>query len=85
MSEINNLFILDAWKAPINLTQEAHERVKRSQLDPLQVKAKRMRTLPSLETLPDEVVCVRQLETDAIPIVMFSQVDNLEGLARTVT
>lgn len=68
------------------MTQEAHERVKRSQLEPLPVKAKRMRTLPPLETLPDEVVCVRPLENDGVvPVVMFSQVDNLDGLARAVT
>ena len=67
------------------MTQEAHERVKRSQLEPVSVKAKRMRTIPPLETLPDEVVCVRPLDTDVVPVVMFSQVDNLDGLARTVT
>lgn len=67
------------------MTQEAHERVKRSQLESIPVKAKRMRTLPPLETLPDEVVCVRQLDNDAVPVVMFSQVDYLDGLARTVT
>lgn len=77
--------IADAWKAPINLTQEAHERVKRSQLDPPPVKAKKMRTIPFLETIPDEIACVRQPEPNNVPIVMLSQVDNADGLARAVT
>lgn len=74
----------DAWKSPINLTQEAHERVKRSQLEPPPIKAKRMRTIAFLETIPDEIICVRQPEPNNMPIVMFSQVDNIESLNRAV-
>lgn len=41
-----------------------------------------MRTIPMLESIPDEIVCIRA--PDEIPIVMFSHVDNLEGLSRAV-
>jgi PAX-interacting protein 1 len=75
----------DAWKAPINLTQEAHERVKRSQMEPTPQKAKKLRTIPFLETFPEEISCVRQPEPNNVPVVMFSQVDNVEGLNRAVT
>lgn len=43
-----------------------------------------MRTIPYLETFPDEVVCVRQPEPNNVPVVMFSQVDNMDGLNRAV-
>jgi len=77
--------LMNAWKAPINLTQEAHERVKRSQLEPPPTKAKKMRTIPYLEVIPDEISCVRQPEPNNVPIVMLSQVDNVDGLTRAVT
>lgn len=76
---------LDAWKAPINLTQESHERLKRSQLDPTPQKTKKIRTIPFLETISDEINCIRQPEPNNIPIVMFSQIDNSDGLIRAVT
>jgi len=86
---INFYFILktqfiDAWKAPINLTQEAHEKLKRSQMEPPMKKAKKMRTIPLLEVIPDEIYCIRQPDSNEIPIVMFSHVDNIEGLTRAV-
>lgn len=59
--------------------------MKRSQLDPPQTKAKKMRTIAFLENFPDEIVCVRQPEPNNVPIVMLSQVDNDNGLARAVT
>ncbi|CRK86347.1 CLUMA_CG000101, isoform A [Clunio marinus] len=77
--------LMNAWKAPINLTQEAHERVKRSQLDPPQQKAKKLRTIPFLETIPEEINCIKQPEPNNIPIVMLSQVDDEDGLTRAIT
>lgn len=76
-----------AWKSPINLTQESHERVKRtlSELPPPVSGAKKPRTLPPMEPIPAEIVCQRQPAPDAIPHVLFSQVDNSEGLAHAVT
>lgn len=78
------IFLIDSWKAPINLTQEAHERLKRSQMEPVTKKAKKMRTIPLLETIPDEIMCIRRPENHEIPTVMFSHVDNQEGLTRAV-
>jgi hypothetical protein len=78
-------YSLDAWKAPINLTQEAHERLKRSQLEPPAKRAKKMRTIPFLESLPNEIACMRPAEMNLSPVVvMFSHVDNIDGLMRAV-
>lgn len=43
-----------------------------------------MRTIPLLETIPDEIICLRAPDFHEIPIVMFSHVDNIEGLSRAV-
>lgn len=44
-----------------------------------------MRTHPPLEEIPDEIICNEFLEPDKVPRIMFSQVDNIEGLKRAVT
>jgi hypothetical protein len=44
-----------------------------------------MRTIPFLETISDEINCIRQPEPNNIPVVMFSQIDNADGLTRAVT
>lgn len=89
----------DAWKSPINLTQESHERVKRSISadaslgpDPDQPKAKRPRLQPAagisigpMEPVPAEIVRTKPPpEGDAIPRVLLSQVQNVDGLERAV-
>lgn len=75
-----------AWKAPINLTQEAHERLKRSLTEPPPApKTKKKRTVPPLEEIPESIVCNELPRSDCIPKVSFSQVDNKEGLHRAVT
>lgn len=79
------VLILDAWKSPINLTQESHERVKRSLSEPApEPKPKRVRTHPPLEPIPDEIICTQLPESDQVPKIIFSQVDNLSGLQRAV-
>lgn len=77
--------LTDAWKAPINLTQESHERVKRAINEPPPVPVKKARTVPPLEVIPDEIVSKKQPDADKIPIVLFSNVDNIGGLSRAVT
>jgi PAX-interacting protein 1 len=67
--------LMNAWKAPINLTQEAHERVKRCHLEPPPVKTKKQRTLPPLENLPDEIVCKIKPDPERVPIIMFTCID----------
>uniref|UniRef100_A0A182JVI3 PAX-interacting protein 1 n=1 Tax=Anopheles christyi TaxID=43041 RepID=A0A182JVI3_9DIPT len=81
------MHLMTAWKSPINLTQESHERVKRtlSELPPPVSGAKKARTLPPMEAIPQEIVCQRQPAPDAIPHVLFSQVDNSDGLKHAVT
>lgn len=75
-----------AWKAPINLTQESHERAKRCLSEPAaEPKPKKMRTSPPLEEIPEEITCNQLPDPEKIPRVMFSQVDNIEGLTRAVT
>lgn len=80
------LFRTAAWKSPINLTPESHERVKRSLSEPPQPAAtvKKLRTLPPLEPIPAEIICQRQPDADSIPNILFSQIDNTEGLTRAV-
>ncbi len=74
-----------AWKSPINLTQESHERVKRHNSEPQsEPKAKKIRTIPPLEEIPDEVLCTEPPEADKVPKIIFSQVDNIEGLTKAV-
>lgn len=53
-------------------------------MEPPVKKIKRMRTIPLLETIPDEIMCLRQPDANEIPIIMFSNVDNIEGLTRAV-
>lgn len=78
-------FILAAWKSPINLTQESHERVKRHTTEPqTEPKAKKVRTIPPLEEIPDEIMCNETPEADKAPKIIFSQVDNIEGLTKAV-
>lgn len=79
------LLFLAAWKSPINLTIESHERVKRSLSEPAAVpKPKRVRTLPPLEGIPDEIVCTNLPEADKVPRILLSQIDNTEGLKRAI-
>uniref|UniRef100_A0A1B0CG64 PAX-interacting protein 1 n=2 Tax=Lutzomyia longipalpis TaxID=7200 RepID=A0A1B0CG64_LUTLO len=78
--------LMTAWKSPINLTQESHERVKRCLSEPSNAPiVKKMRTLPLLEPIPDEIICTKTPEGEDVPKVLFSQVDNLDGLTRAVT
>ncbi|KAJ6636356.1 PAX-interacting protein 1, partial [Pseudolycoriella hygida] len=78
--------LMTAWKSPINLTQESHERVKRHASEPpTEPKAKKPRTIPPLEEIPDEIQCNWKPDADKVPKVVFSQVDNIEGLKRAVT
>ncbi|XP_059608090.1 PAX-interacting protein 1 [Phlebotomus argentipes] len=78
--------LMTAWKSPINLTQESHEKVKRCLSEPQSApKPKKIRTLPPLEPIPDEIVCTKTPEGDEVPKILFSQVDNLDGLTRAVT
>ncbi|KAL1400707.1 hypothetical protein pipiens_007212 [Culex pipiens pipiens] len=80
------MHLMTAWKSPINLTPESHERVKRSLSEPPQpaTPPKKARTLPPLEAIPGEIVCQRQPDADSVPHVLFSQIDNTEGLMRAV-
>lgn len=74
-----------AWKSPINLTQESHERVKRQQSEPTdEPKSKKARTFPPLEEIPDEITCNDKPEPEKAPRIVFSQVDNIDGLTRAV-
>lgn len=43
-----------------------------------------MRTIPPLEEIPDEILCTEPLEADKAPKIIFSQVDNIEGLTKAV-
>lgn len=76
---------LDAWKSPINLTQDSYERVKRLVAEPTanEPKPKKIRKYEPLEVLPDEIVCNEKPEQ--VPRILFSQVDNLDGLKNAVT
>lgn len=79
-------FILAAWKAPINLTQESHERAKRCLSEPTpEPKPKKIRTASPLEEIPEEIVCNEKPDPDRMPRIAFSQIDNIEGLTRAVT
>lgn len=72
-----------AWKSPINLTQDCHERVKRFLAEPVsEPKPKKMRKYEPLEVIPDEIVCNEKPEQ--VPRIIFSQVDNLDGLKKAV-
>lgn len=46
-------------------------------------KAKKIRKYEPLEVLPDEIVCNEKPEQ--VPRILFSQVDNLDGLKNAVT
>lgn len=75
-----------AWKSPINLTQESHERVKRQLVEPQnEPEAKKPRIFPPLEEIPTEIVCNEKPDAENAPRIIFSQVDNLDGLTRAVT
>lgn len=67
------------------MTQESYERVKRQNAEPVsnEPKAKKIRKYEPLEILPDEIVCNEKPEK--VPRILFSQVDNLEGLKNAVT
>lgn len=76
---------LAAWKAPINLTQEAHERVKRSLSDPFyEQKPKRPKFSPYQEEIPETIVCVEFPQTEKPPKVIFSQVADPDALKKAV-
>lgn len=81
----NFIFFVDPWKQAISLTQESAERLKRCATEPPPHLNKKPRTLPPLELIPDEITCTKYPDQDKIPKVMFSNVDNLEGLSRAVT
>ena len=51
-------------------------------MEPSQQKAKKIRTIPFLESFPNEIVAIRHPDINNIPYIMFSQVDNVEGLNR---
>lgn len=74
----------DAWKSPINLTQDSYERVKRLLAEPTatEPKPKRIRKHEPLEVLPEQIVCNEKPEQ--VPRVLFSQVDNYDGLKNAV-
>lgn len=79
--------IVAAWKAPINLTQEAHERVKRHLSDPYSSEQKLKRQkLNSFqqEQLPEQIVCLEYPTTTKPPKVIFSQVADVESLKKAV-
>lgn len=80
---ILNLFS-DAWKSPINLTHELFERMKRLTAEPAsnEPKPKKIRKYEPLEILPDEIVCNEKPEQ--VPKILFSQVDNIDGLKNAV-
>lgn len=79
--------LLTAWKAPINLTQEAHERVKRHLSDPYgneqKLKRQKMNAFQQ-EQLPEQIVCVEYPTTTKPPKVIFSQVADAEALKKAV-
>lgn len=75
--------VLDAWKSPINLTQDSHERVKRLLAEPAnEPKSKKIRLNEPLEILPEKIVCNEKPEQ--VPRILFSQVDNTDGLKNAV-
>ncbi|XP_049318037.1 PAX-interacting protein 1-like [Bactrocera dorsalis] len=77
--------LMSAWKAPINLTQEAHERVKRSLAEPFpEQKAKRQKISPYQEEIPENIVCIEYPQNDKPPKVIFSQVADPESLKKAV-
>lgn len=47
-------------------------------------KPKRIRTLPPLEGIPDEIVCTNLPDADKVPRILLSQIDNTEGLKRAI-
>ena len=76
-----------SWKAPINLNQESHERLKRCHSEPVPgPKAKRAapQLPPPVEVIPETFNVVKMAENGG-PRVIFSQVENVEGLTRAVT
>lgn len=79
-------YFLAAWKAPINLTQEAHERVKRHFSDPYanEQKIKRQKLSIYQEQLPEQIVCIEYPQTTKPPKVIFSQVADAESLKKAV-
>ena len=68
------------------MTQESHERVKRGACDSIQMpKQKKLRTLPPMEQIPEEILCKKLPEIDSeVPHILFSQIDNIEGLTKAV-
>lgn len=84
LNHFNSNFV-DAWKSPINLTQDSHERVKRLLADQTlnEPKTKKVRVQEPLEQLPEVITCNEKPEY--VPRVLFSQIDNLSGLKNAVT
>lgn len=74
----------DAWKAPINLSQEAHERVKRSLTEAgIEQRNKRLKMNHIREEIPENIICV-EIPSFKPPKVMFSNVMDLDGLKNVV-
>lgn len=73
-----------AWKAPINLTQEAHERVKRYLANPYVEKSKRIKLTPYRDLLPKNIVCVEYPLAHKPPKVVFSQVLDVDSYKKVV-
>lgn len=90
LCSIKCLSIAASWKSPINLNQESHERLKRCHSDPVpgpKPKRPARSASPPLEIVL-EVINVRKLVPRSVenPLrVIFSQVENVEGLTKAVT
>lgn len=71
------------------MTQESHERVKRGMAEAsgVEPETKKPRIVQMLEQFPEEIVCIRRpIDVgEETPRVMFSQVQNHDGLLKAVT
>lgn len=67
------------------MTQELFERVKRLLSEPPanEPKPKRIRRHEPWEVLPEQIVCNEKPEQ--VPRILFSHVDNIDGLKNAVT
>ena len=82
-----------SWKSPINLNQESHERLKRCHSEPVPgPKPKKPAVevpVPQDEVVPEVIQVTKQRQQNADGSaalrVMFSQVENVEGLTKAVT
>lgn len=89
--ELIVFLVAASWKAPINLNQESHERLKRCHSEPVPgPKPKRPAPQlppppPSSEIVPEMINVTKQKSVDTPLRVIFSQVENIEGLTKAVT